>query len=261
MKSVSFILLAFSILGFATHNCLSQGVDTNAERNPISVAAAEYAAGKYDAIVQRLKKSEDVEDLYYLGLAYEKLRNPSEAADAFRKSFLKAYEVTEGKIKDSLKKNSGRDLWERLAEIERNSAIGCAAAQKAYGMKPTLFKENEFRLKASILKDANELPRFESEIEISSSKATSARITYRPKLISPLMSRKSEMPMRPFTVKLAVVFGSDGEIRLAFPIDDTVDAYTFSAISNVKGMRFEPAKLNDATVAYLRHMEFTFSWY
>lgn len=258
---VAVLFLIGYCIGCLSSPCFGQNEGGKEDKSAIRRAAEEYSTGRYQAIVDRLKNSENVEDLYYLGLAYEKLGDSSKAAEALKRSFLKAYGNLATQIKESFKSKSGNDLWARLIELERDSAVGASAAQRAYGLKASIFSGNEFRLKATILKDVVALLETETEIEIPSERVTSPKITYRPRLISPQVSRRNEMPLRPFIVKLLVVFGSDGSVKLAFPIDGVTDAFTFAAISNAKGMKFEPAAKNNAAVACLIQMQFSFSWY
>lgn len=247
--------------GYLSLACYGQNVESKEDKNAIRRAAAEYSTGRYQAIVDRLKNSENVEDLYYLGLAYERLGDPSKAADALKRSFLKAYNNVAIQIKDSFKLTKGSDLRTRLIELERESAVGASAAQKAYDLKASIFSGNEFRLKATILKDVVALLETEAEIETPSDKVTSPKVTYRPNLVTPGVTRRNEMPMRPFKVKLLVVFGSDGAVKLAFPVDGVIDAFTFAAVSNAKGVKFEPATRSNAAVAFLTQTQFEYYWY
>ncbi len=81
-----------------------------------------YNQGDFERAITLLKNSDEVEDIFYLGLAYEKINETSKAKDAFKKSFAESYDIFFGRFNEWQKadqfgtKKSFFDLLEKLKQ-------------------------------------------------------------------------------------------------------------------------------------------------
>jgi TonB family protein len=63
------------------------------------------------------------------------------------------------------------------------------------------------------------------------------------------------------TVKLAVEWGADGEIKFIFPYKTLPDGLTEQVIEAAKKVRFEPAKRDGKPINFITTLEYAFSIY
>lgn len=63
------------------------------------------------------------------------------------------------------------------------------------------------------------------------------------------------------TIKLAVEFGKDGQIKFVFPINELSYGLTENAVKTASEMKFEPAVKNDKTVTAIKIVSYSFEIY
>lgn len=227
-----------------------------------------YENGDFPAAIKALKESNGVNELYYLGLAYEKEGEKGKAKDAFKKSFALSFEIFRKslvewqKVPISEEKQRFSDL---LQKFELNNRVGMAAAEKAYSLDAGFF-QNEWRIKARVLSDLNALTKTRTEIYTSSDNLTSKiKIIEKPRLQNPRDNRDipymrpTQVIGKPIIVRLLVVFGADEKIKLAFPTDDVIDPYTTESLKAVRGTKFKSAIKEDKPVDYRSNIEYSFT--
>lgn len=249
-----FVLLFFTNGVFAQNN--EVGIDF-------------YEKGDFKAAISSLKDSDEVKDLYYLGLAYGKISENGKAKDAFKKSFVKSYDLFFRKMQDWLKTNNsetGQNFSDFLREMKSNNEIGFAAAERAFELESGIFDSNEARIKANVLLNTVDLIKSgESIYSIADKSVSKAKVTEMPRLIYPKdmygvpMTRFNTRQDLTITVKLFVVYGSDGQIKLIMPIDEVIDAFTVESLRAAGGIKFKPATKDDKSVTFGNATQYSFS--
>jgi len=63
------------------------------------------------------------------------------------------------------------------------------------------------------------------------------------------------------TVKLAIEFGADGEVKFIFPFQKLPAGLTENVIETAKKILFEPAKRNDKPVSFVTILKYSFTIY
>lgn len=260
----NFMKIGFLISLFCLSIIFSTGASAQQSENGVAL----YEKGEYQKAINVLKKSDAVQDLYYIGLAYEKTGEKGKAKDAFKKSFATSYDIfrqtliERQKVPISDKKQFG-DL---LREFELNNRIGLVAAEKSYSLDSRIFQTIEWRIKAKALANLVELAKIRDEMFTSSDTFTS-EIKYieRPPAYPPrdsngaLFSRVNQSSNKPINVNIFAVFGADEQIKLIFPLDDVIDAFTVQAFNAVSNIKFKPATKNNKPVMTRATLIYTFS--
>ena len=243
--SLLFVLLTATAASFAQSPDSASGIKL-------------YNSGEFAKAVESLKKSEQPEELLFLGLAYEKTNENGKAKDAFEKSFDRSYDEFFDKFSEWNKSGAPgakSDFSAFLQSVKLVGKIGLAAAERAFNLKSKVFQTNEGRIKAKVLQDAIALADSSERIYSASDKSVSAlKITERPSLAFPRnpdgvpIARYKQSPNKPIIVKMLVVFGSDGKVKLILPTDKLIDIYTAHSISYFEQIKFTPATVNGKTV-------------
>ena len=261
-KLISIFTLVFLFAGFAF-------AQTDSEK-----AIELYKKGDFQGTILRLKNSEEVKDLYYLGLAYEKSNEIGKAKDAFKKSFAKSYDFFFKRFNEWQKiynDESKQSFSNLLQEIKANNLIGLSAAEKAFVLKSEIFQINEWRIKAKILSDTMALAKTQEEIysvsnkAISSKAISSVQIVEKPRVAYPKdnrgipLSRANASPNKSIVVTLFVVYGADGQIKLVMPTEEVFDAFTVEGLKAAGNIKFKPAIKDNKPVTYRTKIQYSFS--
>lgn len=227
-----------------------------------------YEKGDYQNAISFLSKSEDVKELYYLGLSYEKTGKINKAQDAYKESFIKSYKLffTAFEEWQNVEINAFREPFSDLLQKQKNNLqFGYASAENAYKLKSKIFERNEWRIKAKVLFDARNLSKSDETIFSRSDKTISPiKITEKPRASFPKDldgSPNAPSDMRPNltkTIKLFIVFGADGKIKLIMPTDENINSLTISSINSAEKIKFEPATKDDKSVTI--HLEIAYSF-
>jgi hypothetical protein len=228
-----------------------------------------YEKGEYQKTIDALKNSDEVKDLYYLGLAYEKTGEKGKAKDAFKKSFAASYIIFHKKLVEWQKIPPGdakKKFSDLLHEYELNNRTGLVAAEKAYTLDSGIFQYNEWHAKAKVLSDLVDLAKTDGEIYSAFDKPISGiEITEMPRAPAPkdstgvLLERRNQFPNIPIHVTFLVIFGADEKIKLVMPLDDLFDAYTVQGLKAASGIKFKPATKNTKPVSYQSRAIYSFS--
>lgn len=227
-----------------------------------------FKKGDYQSAVKSLKKSDDIKDLYYLGLSYEKINDTEKAKDAFKKSFAKSYKIFFTNFSQWYKVNredQKQNFSALLQELSQNNQIGLLAAEKAFTLKSNIFQTNEWRIKAKILSDTLDLAKagnpvyYSSDPSISKLKITEKQAANYPKDNRGVpIIRFNQSPNRQVIVTIFVVFAADGTIKLMLPIDDLIDAYTAESLAAASQIKFAPSIKENKAVASHAKVEYSF---
>lgn len=255
------IVLAFPAILFLTGAAFAQ---TDGEQG-----IKFYNQGDLKGAIAILKNTKDVRGLYYLGLANEKVGETGEAKDAFKKSFTKSYDFFLEKFSEWHVANTPdakKNILDLLKETEDNNATGLSAAEKAFNIKSDIFQINEWRIKAKVLLDATNLAKANEKIYPSSDKSISnAKIAERFLIPFPKYSdgaplaRRNQSPNKPILVKVFIIFGADGTLKLLMPMDEMIDIYTAQVLSGIQKFKFQPATKDGKPVAYHTKLQYSFT--
>ena len=227
-----------------------------------------FKKGDYQGAVKILKKSNDIKDLYYLGLSYEKINETEKAKDAFKKSFGKSYEFffkSFSKWYEVDREDQKQNFSDLLQELNPNNQIGLLAAEKAFALKSSIFQTNEWRIKAKILSDTLDLVKahntvyYSSDPSISKLQITEKQRANYPKNNSGIpITRFNHSPNKPIIVTLFIVFAADGTIKLTLPTDDLIDAFTVESLVAASKIKFTPSTKENKPVASHAKVEYSF---
>lgn len=228
-----------------------------------------YNQGDFERAITLLKNSDEVEDIFYLGLAYEKINETSKAKDAFKKSFAESYDIFFGRFNEWQKADqfgTKKSFFDLLEEVKTNNQIGLSAAEKAFSLKSDIFQTNEWRIKAKVLLDTTTLAKAQDKIYAFSDKSISdAKIIQKPFITSPNdnrgvpFARRNQSPNKPIIVTTFIVFGADGKIKLLMPTEDMIDAYTVEVLKGIEKIKFKTASKDNKSVAYHAKIQYSFS--
>lgn len=256
-----FILASFVVLLFVNFTFAQVGREQGIEL---------YDQSDYQGAIAVLKNSDEVKDLYYLGLAYEKINKIGNAKDAFKKSFVESYDVFFKKFNEWQKKykdNQKTNFSDLLQEVKVNNQIGLVAAEKAFNLKSDIFQTSEWRVKAKVLLDTVNLAKTQTVIYSFSDKPISTvEIIEKPQPPFPRdirgipIARLNQSPNKPITVTLFAIFGTDEEIKLLIPTEDLIDAYTLVGLEAASKIKFKPATKDNKPIVYHRKIEYHFSF-
>ena len=229
-----------------------------------------YRKADYKAAIAALRNSNEAEDLYYLGLAYEKSGQTGKAKDAFKKSFTESYDVFFKKFEEWQKiynDDSKQNFADFLQQVKANNAVGFAAAEKAFSLKSEIFQTNEWRVKAKVLSDTTALAKKQTKIySISDKPITAVKILEKPFAPSPKdnrgvpFARRNERQDQTITVTLFIIYGTDGEFKLMMPVDKVFDAFTVEVLKAAGKIKFEPASKDNKPVFYRSKIQYSFSF-
>ena len=260
MKTLYTIILLLTLL------CLASDLSAQQTESGIKF----YNQGNFERAITLLKNSDEVEDIFYLGLAYEKINETSKAKDAFKKSFAESYDIFFGRFNEWQKADQSRikkSFSDLLEEVKTNNQIGLSAAEKAFSLKADIFQTNEWRIKAKVLLDTVTLAKAQDKIYAISDKSISdAKIIEKPFIPSPKdlsgtpLTRRNQSPNKPIIVTTFVVFGTDGKIKLLMPTEDIIDAYTVQVLKGIEKIKFNTASKDNKLVAYHAKIQQSFSF-
>lgn len=224
-------------------------------KDPVGIEL--YKKGEFANAVSKLKASDDYIDLYYLGLAYEKLNQKKDAGKAFDASFRRGYQIIENEIRGSItlpgeKSTVGKPLSALLEGIAPNIAITLDSAQKAFALKAPVSKENEWIMKGRFLYELNGLIKRgglaysleESDIHV--------KITARPR---PNYTDAARGGNTQGTVVLLVIFSENGTVAAAAPLKPLANGLTEQAYMSAQKIVFTPAMKNGKTITTLMPIE------
>ena len=121
-----------------------------------------YKNGDYKAAVKALEDSNDLEEILYLGLAYEKLGKKNSAGKAFDRAFKKGYHLVEEAIRDWLKENrdgglSGTNLSVRLKSLASTISVASESATHSYDLKTPTMETFEWTAKGRFLEEVDRI--------------------------------------------------------------------------------------------------------
>ncbi len=227
-----------------------------------------YEKGDYQNAISALSKSEDIKDLHYLGLSYEKKDEINKAQEAYKKSFEKSYQLLFEKIGEWRKieyTETKKSLSDLLKELKTAIDFGYASAEKAHKLESKIFQRNEWRIRARVLFDAKNLAAsgetiyFRNDKNWKSLKITENGRPNYPDTSNDTLTAKDLNWNLPKTVTLFVVFGADGKIKLLMPADEKINSFTFSAIKAAEKIKFQPAEKDGKAVTTHNLMVYTFS--
>jgi tetratricopeptide (TPR) repeat protein len=87
---------------------------------------------------------------------------------------------------------------------------------------------------------------------------TNLKITYKPRATYTDAARASQTQG---TVKLAIEFGADGQIKAVVPFQTLLDGLTENCVAAAKGIKFEPAKKDGQPFSTIKIISYSFSIY
>jgi tetratricopeptide (TPR) repeat protein len=223
-----------------------------------------YNKGDYSGAAESLQKAvtqngRDVIALYYSGLAAEKQNQPKEAVKNYQSAVEVCLKLLENEVEKNLSKlraNPGKPPREFLAKdlaAEMKAAI--ESGQRFAALNQSKAASEDWQTMVLTLETLD--PNAPQSINPDSPKTapTPVRIISKPKADYP------DQAKRKFTtgsIRLYILFLSNGRIGLAVPFNRLPDGLTESAISAAKGIKFEPATKDEKQVSVFKQVEYGF---
>jgi len=218
-----------------------------------------YNKGNYKDAVEVLKTAtkknkDDIEALYYLGMAYSKNGKKKDANKAFEKATKQAIYIFVKQFDEIDKEKRKTSFMNLTTHFE--------AAQKSaeqYIVLNTNMREQEhedWSSRVTILKhfaDASSKGIYTAE-EVT----TKAHITYNPQ---PEYAETARMNKVSGIVKVSAILGADGEVKAIIPINGLPDGLTENAIKAAQRIRFMPAIKDGVPVSQWVTLEYSFRIY
>jgi hypothetical protein len=228
-----------------------------------------YANGDYQALISSLKNTEDIKELYYLALSYEKIKALDKAKQTLEKCVAKSYEIYARDFLEWQKKNlpkGDKTLSDFFRQIQPGNEVGLLAAQKAVGLDSDIFKGKDLAFKAEALRKMILMTQSTEVIYSNNGKTIlpvkileKTRAAYPKDLSGSPVSRRNQSPNKPITIPLLMVFGADGEIKSIIPVEQIIDAFTIEAWRAAAKIKFNPATINNKAVFSYSIIEYSFS--
>lgn len=248
----------FLAITFFTGNLTGQQVNVE---NGIDL----YNKGDYQKAIAVLQNSEDVQELYYLGLAYEKAKEKGKAKEILKKCVTNSYDIffkqfTEWRNNDFV--NNTKTFSDFLQSVKMNNEIGYLAAQKAMELERNIFKGRIIGFKIYSLRQTAELARTQEPVFAPTDKSISGfEITQRPGAKMPMDGfppSRTSTPYNLTVVSLFLVFGGDGEIKLLIPADAVIDGFTYESMKAAGKIEFKPGIKDGNPVSMGAVIKYTF---
>ena len=237
----------------------------NAQQSGLSRGIELYEKGDFEGAISILSKSEDVKDLHYLGVSYEKTDQISKAKEVYKKSFETSYEIFFMVFDDwqKIEYSDSKKLFSDLSqELKSNLEFGYASAERAYKLKSNIFQRNEWRIKAKVLFDAKNLAKSGEAIYSSADKTLKKlNITEKPGMKFPRDIPSNMRTNLTKTITIFVVFGADGKIKLLMPTDKTINSLTITSMSSAEKIKFQPAAKDDKAVSVHAQISYSFTMF
>lgn len=247
LSTVIFVLLA-SVCSFA-------------QSGPNMSAIKLFDTGDLAGAVEALKSSDNFIDLNYLGYAYEKLGKGKEARNAFDRSFKNGYKEFGEEIlaRSSFDKDRPAPV-EKLSEFLTNSSqnvlIVALSARRTMELKGPTTNENEWLMRARMFSEigrilaSGKMLFSQRELDIPAKILTRGRAGY----TDEARSSRTEG-----TIKLLVLFDTDGKVKAAIPVEGLSHGLNEQAIIAASKITFTPAERKGVPVPTLQAMSYSFS--
>lgn len=228
-----------------------------------------YEKGDYQNAIVALGKSENVKDLHYLGLSYEKIGKINKAQGAYEESFKKSYKLFFATFDEwqTVEYSETKKLFsDLLKELKTEIDFGYASAANAYKLKSNIFQQNEWRIKAKVLFDAKNLASSGETIFFKDDKALKPmnivekpRVGF-PKNIDGSPNTPSDMRVNlTKIVTISMIFGADGKLKLLMPADKDINVLTIAVLNNLEKIIFTPATKDDKAVSVHGLIQYSFT--